>query len=341
MVKRYKAWIPNVTGRLSFSHIGPLNNHKRNLSKNLTHSNGVDLVCIDTRNSSDTSMVLGKWLKKRIDNLLKKQGEYVFLAIGFSDPQFEELKGHVFKFTLKNWEANAKSIANDEAIGFPKNEDEVADYRSRSIEIVAKLKRLCGYNGNHYADFSLSRPGELTIEFDETSYHFETSFDDVASSIFRFFREVCHTHQHHTDRNDVILDVYAEESNSTNWSHEALYSMMRYVIMAKRSRNLESYQSALGVTAYAETFHRNFIDVGNEPGVRSKYNFAELRHSLQAGLDRAKWQDQQIPSWITVASFAFAMVSLLLLVLRTSFTIRDELPSAMISEIPKTGRLYI
>ena len=326
----YKAWVPNVAGRLSFSHIGPTTKTANGLNRTVTHPLGVDIICVDQRNSSDTTRLFSRAGQRILDWWKGKQGEYVFLAVGSSDSDFECLSGRVFKFTLKNWQANVKGALLLDGLTPPEEASEIAQYRALVSERLEKLTKLCGYNGNHSAKFRLWRNGELRIELDE-DYSFEARPNDAASSVFRFFREICHRHQHHAARSDVILDCYKSPNDGENWKREALYSMMRYVIMSKRSRYIDEYESALGVVAYAETFHRIFIN----PNVENPlYNFAELKDSIGVSLAKESRRVAKKPSWIATASFLFAAISLALLTLRSSFGIVSELPEPIIPRLP-------
>ncbi|MEM8577534.1 MAG: hypothetical protein AAGF60_06750 [Pseudomonadota bacterium] len=323
--KTFKAWVPNVTGRLSFSHIEPTRSASENFGFNVTHTAGVDIFCVDERNSSDTSEIFGKSAKNFIDKIKGKSGRYRFIVIGHSGEDFEALQGTVFKITEAEWQRNVARVVERLRKAFPVSGNNIAAYRARAHATIDEVSKFCGLSGNHHVKFLLKRNGELELKFCFTQYKFEASFKDAASSIFRFFREICHRHQHHTARNDVLVDAF-EETEGVDWRREALYSMMRYVIMSKRAKDLDAFHRALGVTAYAEAFHKSFFEKNEE---YAGYNFVELRASLSTGIDALKWRDQKIPSWIAFSGYLLACASLLLLIFRVGLSLPAALPSAL------------
>lgn len=135
----------------------------------------------------------------------------------------------------------------------------------------------------------LRRDGKIEISFADIPFD---EAQDVASQIYFFVRDVCHVHQHHAPTSDTILDVVPIDEGDNHWKRETLYSLYRWVIQQKRSKNPVAYVDAKGVLAYASAFTQMHCA---EPFDRVKlpnYLREATIESLDAGLKRADYIDK-------------------------------------------------
>ena len=114
----------------------------------------------------------------------------------------------------------------------------------------------------------------------------------LPSQAYFFVKDVTHNHYHHDPHSDQILPltrldaVYAREAQQENelkWRRETLWGLARVTTQFRRQNDLYQLRKALGVLAYAEAFQATLAGVLR--GVRLSDD--TVRHNRLAGYDFA------------------------------------------------------
>lgn len=270
----FKAWIPTVTGALSFSAFGEASHPPRAISVNRADARHRYLVSYQRRDTSDVLLPFRRLLGPR---LFYTHGDFWFLCIGKSVPgenaDQEFFEGRLFLFCEKQvWRGNAEHRVRH-------LQDILSAYDSRKVKkpIGQYFDTRYGFAledlspiSSFYCDFSLTRSGNLTLSVnlpdltsgswadgpfsaDSEERHHQVS--RVMSQMFFFLRDILHRHQHHDPQTDTIVDVReAYDTDDLSWRQHTLFGLYRHIIRYKRSYRGSTFDDALGVSAYARTF---------------------------------------------------------------------------------------
>ena len=326
MGRQFTGWIPNVAGRLSFSHIGQTKHPGP--CRVYNEDDGVFrlVLCAQRRNLADALLAPGYF---KFVYGFDPAWHFVFLASteAEGDDSRARLKGHVYAFSKNQW-LNGACSAVEDAI----SEAEVSFQEchanldvSRQGEIHDELIKMASY----YTPCELSRDGVTTLEDISSSKEvfFSTGITKapaqvgdmasryLANQSYFFLKDISHHHRHHHRRADTI--TVAHPSDGGVWVRETQYGIHRRVIEKRRSRAPMVLYDALGVMAYLKSF-RDLVKARNNKNwsdALGDYSLKETEDSLKSSLEKHRWNRVQ---W----NLIFTAIPTLLLTLTA--LLRDE-----------------
>lgn len=156
------------------------------------------------------------------------------------------------------------------------------------------------------AEFALHRTGELRLRMTKTppikgapagSTAALMREKILARQIYYFAKDIAHRHYHHEASADNLLPlIEAPPNDDQTWRRETLWSLARAVLEVRRRDHLSDYKGAIGILAYAEAFQALMGRVMRNPAGKFvpatqivPYDFCHTRSSLEAKIDERAW----------------------------------------------------
>ncbi|USQ96517.1 hypothetical protein [Caulobacter sp. RL271] len=112
--------------------------------------------------------------------------------------------------------------------------------------------------------FELFRTGELRVGItdatgavsEHTGSIDEDRFDELLlNQVYYFIKDVSHRHYHHRDSSDNLLPIVeVKDGDDEAWRRETLWALTRSVLELRRRKRLAGHKNAVGILAYAEAF---------------------------------------------------------------------------------------
>ena len=156
------------------------------------------------------------------------------------------------------------------------------------------------------AEFRLYRTGEFRLRMIQSpplvgapagspaALRFE---EILARQIYYFAKDIAHRHYHHEETADNLLPlVAAPAGDDETWRRETLWSLARAVLEVRRRDQLSDYKGALGLLAYAAAFQSAMARVVRDASGRfvaatriAPYDFEHTRASLEAKIEEKSW----------------------------------------------------
>ena len=288
----YAGWVPTVSGRLSFRHIGesshPCKAKYANVAKLGTSR---FILAAQIRPLSD--VIFGPL----IHPLFNLRGDIPFALAARSHQSIDDIlvSGNIFLFRSRSaWEHvaarevySAISDINDRkspnsVIGgktiYQRWKDARTVVRSHSdIGIYFRLMRT--------GEVFFSRPlfRDAPTEENTSAYSKKIGNDYsywISNQFYFFLRDISHRHQHHDPHSDTILVLQRREieKDSMEWRKNIIYSLHYYIIGSKRHGNVPSLVQSLGILAYCESFE----SISRRYGVLPPYNNEALIQSIDS-----------------------------------------------------------
>lgn len=276
--------MPTITGNLSFAIIGQGAQPKRAFKVSRAGNGLRHVVVAQKRRTTDTPF---GFLGDLLNLALGREGYTVYVLFGKSVrlEEFETLSGPCVELTPGEFKSAMEKLQPLRRSGQSDEEfDETFD------KVAKEFTDLSDRPGCGLSAVVLNRNGKAEISFDGQLSDREAQ--DVASQIFFFLRDVCHVHQHHAPTSDTILDVVPYDGSDRAWKRETLYSLYRWVIQQKRTKNPEAYIDAKGVLAYARAFEEKHCNSNSASEGLPQYLREATMESLDAGLARAEIEEE-------------------------------------------------
>jgi hypothetical protein len=290
-IHEYIGWIPNVSGRLSFSEFGNTDNP----TPCIRCSNNVDsrraIIAYQKRHLSDTTVPIiscVKPLKKIFDyTVLAKEGVFWFcVTLSHTHSSTEDfLSGNVYIFYRDQWREFAESDVRASMEKLDESQDSVD-----ALAVIQRLDESIKDKCSILTNFKIQRNGEIIVTFDEKaqgrqyiSIKSDDIDDDIFSQVYYFLKDCLHKHHHHSRETDSILQLY-QHDGKIDWKMETLYTLYRKIISRRRSGNIVDLNESLGVLAYASSFEKIFSVNSEAPGERPKYNRPEIQDSINSAI---------------------------------------------------------
>ena len=335
MLFKYKSWVPNVTGRLSFSEIGSTSHPSRCVRANEGDADKRFIIAYQRRVTLDAIVPKKEILSRKFYGL---EGEMWFACAARTESHneraMEKLCGKIFIFHKKElwrgWAERTVKLAQEKlrnSMAFS-DDQSIKNFDQTYNSTLSELQKLSSFNVN----FELIRTGDVEINHDTNDPHIENApyFGDppnehlvhiVASQTFFFLKDISHNHQHHRPNTDTILDIYPFKSERY-WREQVIYSLYRKIIQYKRNPNIRTISDSRGVLAYAKAFlgvcEENFSESSRTEKL-PRYDNETLEMSLIAAGDHISWHIQEknrradnIQNWlIGVLGSVLALTALL------------------------------
>lgn len=279
----YFAWIPTLSGRLSFSvastiHVGRVYDEQSEFP-----SGGRFFLAVNEWNASDfTFPFLSSTRKSRafFERLFTgNETRFVFITAIVSSIDREYLVGRISILPYKNWKENKRKILHE--INEISSKEDV-DARTDFGDMDRFGAVFCS------AAFSISRNGTTRINVDYLGALSLNSFRILgedpnycfSSIVYAFLRELLHTHKYHSPDSDTIISVYEKE-----WHSEVYTSLLRKIIVLRKMGDLDSLRKAEGILSYAQSFSETVMTSADK--LRSAVNLVTLRHGLATDITLA------------------------------------------------------
>ncbi|MEQ8345827.1 MAG: hypothetical protein RIB84_24530 [Sneathiellaceae bacterium] len=326
MEHRYRSWIPNVTGNLSFSVFGTTQNPTRAITQNSVCGSRRYLICFQRRNLRDDifhgwkDLPFGEvkgshWFlvvahgtsKREADDIGALEGRmYFFIDRRTWKPFREPIK--VFQDTLRRKSQDPRRVdfSNDYMKIFEMLDCEKVPF----VYFYLDRSGTCSI----HCDPDVSRLHALLPELPDTE-NYRSILDNYCAQHFFFLRDIGHRHQHHADRTDTIVNlVKCCENDDLSWRREVLFSIYRKIITLKRQPSSDIYNRSIGMLAYAISARKTFMRELNKKHFDSEipeYYDDEMKLSIEATSGRLKTSTQYFRSfWKEIVTLSAAIISI-------------------------------
>ena len=286
----YAAWVPTITGHLSFSLIGEHLVGCATANAEDSNAPGARRVALaTTRTTRDLPFTgwpvtwLLPWIRARY-LLVAKSGPAIRPALLKDDAgktiaqtisdSYGVLRGRVICIPHHEQPSGEKSAADFyskaryliEAFnditpkGTPGEIDALLKLLDAELDQAEQSGVCClaaEFQLHRTGEFRLSLPLVLPQAFNraargETPNRFA---DLLAHQFYYFVKEAAHRHYHHDPALDNLLPLKrSSTADDESWRRETLWSLARNVLEVRRRDHLTDYKSAFGMLAYADAF---------------------------------------------------------------------------------------
>lgn len=332
----YKAWVPNVSGNLSFTNIQgcgirgrafpPATNNMLGDEKNGS------LVTLQQRNLSDT-------LKANLYRRFDKEGEILYLLHANVENAWtdtESLTGSIYTFpVLELSEAEDKLIKKF----FKKT--------IASQEITALIRSWESRSETAKIDFELFRDGFVNLDMPDDKGE---ATDSLVFEAFSFLKDLVHTHKFHRHEGDAIVVPYKVNGLDDNrWVARTLRNIHKSIIFTYRSaKHPREILNAIGKLSYLEAFQNAVLD--KKLIEHNKLtNIDTLRSSLSTRLECLKDDESRhdgiIQTGLTVGlsilALMFTMLQLLQIPCIKGLTLSQECDQGIFFEVSNSSLVVV
>lgn len=289
-MSKYDAWIPNVSGAISFSNIKGMSIPGRaKFPKTINHLGKVTGATINSfqeRNLSDA-----------LFPSLDRGGWFCYLLIASeakSSRGVEVLKGDIYTYPRVMMTASQKNLAAK----FLDN-DQAATCLRKSWEAQPHACRV---------SFELHRDGHVELSYDGYDTANEPSFVFEA---FSFLKDLVHSHKFHKHDGDAIVVPYPQ-NGSHDWLTNTIRNIHKSVVSSYRTATTRAdIQNAMGRLSYLESLQEIARRRTQPP--EPLINTPALRASLESRLATiGECEDQKSVILQIVVPTIFAILGLLI-----------------------------
>ena len=318
---RYKGWIPNVAGRLSFGLIGTQCDFPRRCA--VVNAGGLKrrILCVQERSLSDA--LIPNWYLRF---LYECETEWVFVfeagTFQAEGAASDSLLGTVYAFTARGWKAqqpatdlhfkaSAKTAVTEVQRSYAARgqSDRFEAFSEKCDTLLSSgiLDSGCVYRATVQIDRSglvtlsnLTAPASLEYVASLTGRPAALSEEQhglLYNQTFYFLKDISHSHKHHEHKHDTITSAQQDEPRAM-WAAAIQHSMHRSVLGHRRSGSSHRLNDAIGIMAYMASFDA-FLKAERERGAFGEdipygvslalgYNLEATEDSVKAELDNAK-----------------------------------------------------
>ena len=300
--RQFAAWVPTITGQLSFSLLGEGVDDALAANGAATPSIGDanaprHVVVIQSRRTKDRPWPL--WLQRAA------KAEYVLIG-KTRDATRPVIDTDVHGTVTLQTEPDHVGVLEGRILVIPFHADKKAGQAARrAIRGIRKLvtraveanqlgdTRALAKLGDTIqeliaraahqdvsavgANFSLYRTGEFRLAIDEELPEVEDESapaapaDEafrlmIARQMYYFVKDVGHRHYHHDQSRDNLLPLTLADGDDESWRRETLWSLARAVVSLRRGNRLAAHKHALGILAYADAFQSHLARVRRRAG---------------------------------------------------------------------------
>ncbi len=316
----FAGWIPNVSGRISFSLAGQLGTtHTRYSTDLIPEPKHRWLALEQVRNNLDFPLpaTLTRIFSPTTSQIWHLTGRtfetsYPTSLEGLENPIDNSqggLHGHLFLFVRQ---ANTRKRLVQSAIRKRLWKKDIA-HNSNLIEAMLRKKDLI-VPEFRYAIF---RSGELRLWIEDSTLELiksnidEEADDDqndinsitqlLTDQAFFFLKDMFHNHAHHIPSADQLIPICrtspiasssSTEATEIGWRREILWSLTRVIKEFGRKRGLSRLKRIPGLIAYADAFQNTMAKYYRRPNTEDEcfaavttihyYNFIHIGESIQS-----------------------------------------------------------
>lgn len=293
----FKAWLPNVSGRISFSNI-------RGFGVRGRASTPRTVNCL----AGHQKKWLCSWQKRELSDALfaaiRSDSKLVYFTLARIDSPASPdapLVGKILTVAVSDGRSCSKSI-NDL---FSEWRGELPDLPEAEACFAALERRASA----RVVDFVVQRNGETTLSF--ASDGDESIASTFVFEAFSCLKDLVHAHKFHRDDEDAIVVPFpVDDDRDSTWIASTQHNLHGSIVAAYRNaRHPADLINAIGRLSYLEAFIELFGDRLSEQAVMVDH----LRSSLQARLDAARDQDSRHSLFVQVSlPIAIAVIALVL-----------------------------
>lgn len=245
----YHGWIPNVSGYLSFTHIGGMKIRHRVISEEVhpptKFLNGNPSISIlQERNLSDRPTI-GSF------NSNTEAGRHSFLLQAC-------LTGTYNGRSLSGIVISVPIIFNDRLKEIHANftPADSIDQTVITNKYIPLLTDLCTQtnNGCFGLTFTLSEDGVVTFSSIVKASPTDPDGSLLAFEAYSFVKDLVHKHRFHSSADDALLELTPASLSDPKWYESVIRNLHRSVISSFRSTSKLSLANALGKLTYLESF---------------------------------------------------------------------------------------
>lgn len=304
---RFRGWVPNIVGHISFSLIGtPRQPRHCQLTNFPSRKQGSGrmwriILCRQRRNLSDNLFFsrldfLAPGLSHSFDfTVISRSGYKETENVGF-------ISGWIFLHrTLGPWGKLRAKLPGASRIPLGPLLTQLQLRSGNVLELLRSQRQSLLQDADFAVAFRLSRTGAATFIVpqslqdqdvriaDGVSIPTEDALRTLTAQCFYFLRDITHRHYHHNARSDTITSVWSD-NNKGRWIRETLYELYKRVILARGVKYPSAQENALGILAYADAFEREIAGPFRDLPQHSrfyvpKYENAEIKASIGAALE--------------------------------------------------------
>lgn len=328
----YIGWIPNVAGRLSFSHIGQTRHPSPCRSLNEDDGRQRLIICAQDRPLSD-ALVNGRYFKF----VYGYDPAWTFVLIARSEAlgadKRAKLVGHIYIFNRTRWSgAVGGNLSGEDLIEEALEAASVVTEEPGGCEslingplrdIADQLKASAVY----VVGCEISRNGIVRVEETDraSGVLFTPSVTESARPIdgqaqryfcnqaYFFLKDISHSHRHHHKKADTITAAYPDDDEQS-WIRETQYGIHRRVVKVRRSKEPLRLYDALGLMAYMKSFKAIIAELPASPGKHftEQYNLDETEESIKATAEGRRWDRVQTNLILTaIPTLMFGLTTIL------------------------------
>lgn len=332
MIRRelFVGWIPNVAGRLSFSHIGKSSYPRRCQVENRGDAFGRRIAVAQERKLSD--WLLPSWYFRALYGF-SANWRFVLVArtVGDKFDAIARVQGEVLVFDGEDWDRlvsvgdetlSPADLFKAEVLPWAsaaRNGPDNAPLPEASLSALRRLSLFSFSVGIRRTGVLWLRPiyiaSDVTFADDYVLEEHAPQSDDLrylANQAFFFLKDISHNHRHHDPGSDTITEVGLVDHNRT-WAISTHYRIHRKVVELRRSKDPEAFYGASGMLAYLSSLRKALQSLPRfeRPRGPLSYNNAEIEASIKAETEVLKWRQTQI----NITKTAFPALSLALIAL--------------------------
>lgn len=295
----FAGWIPTVTGRLSYRHVGDTQYPTVADYANFIANERRYILIAQRRDLSDALIPS----LARLTYGLSGAFWFCFCGVSSEAPSDDlaHINGYVCIFkSKKDWEkasagflnAVSKIHALQNTLVFDQGDNLVAQFTYAKTFLSAadiKIDCILCRDGEVY----FSNPDFLNSNLEENSVNF-SRYDGIniqkwiADQAFFFLKDTIHTHQHHNPQSDTIL-VLQDVEDAYEWHKFILYSLYYHIVSLRRSRRPGSILQAQGFLAYIKSFSGICVSKGRHIPV---FQVDALNESLASAMQFSLRREQ-------------------------------------------------
>jgi hypothetical protein len=264
--KIYAGWVPTVSGRLSFRHIGDSRFPTPAITANVNCANERLIVSYQRRPLSDA---LFRWA---IHHLYGIRGDFWFaLTVRSKDAPIiaDRLEGRIYVYkSREDWRARAddevgEAIREMEGLRFSDDPNQpaqmLAQYESARTSLSKTADIVLDFTLERTGEFYISKPWfrDKELEYGSENYAKHAGHDFgkwVADQSYFFMRDISHAHQHHHPASDTILILQERDVKDIGWRKKIIYSLYYAIIRMKRANDTFAPIVSQGLHAYCLSF---------------------------------------------------------------------------------------
>lgn len=246
----YYSWIPNVSGYLSFTHIGGIKIRHRVMPGELIKPptkflNGNPSISIlQERNLSDRPAV------GSINSNTEPGRHFFLLQASLSNTA----NGRALAGVVISVPSVFKTVLQEVHSHF--NSAVVIDQTVLTNVYSQLLASICArtLNGCFGLSFTLSEDGVITFTSLVNASPTDPEGPLLAFEAYSFVKDLVHKHRFHSSSDDALLELTTTNSSNSQWFESVIRNLHRSIISSFRSPSKLSLSNALGKLTYLESF---------------------------------------------------------------------------------------